>query len=231
MALTSLTSSHPVYAAGIDDEICNVGADFALGAEDYAEAIRLHREVVRTNPQNALAHYHLGYAEGMIGHRDQELEEYRRAQALGLETWDLYLNQGLALLDRDELAAATTSLKTSVLLGEEHAETHFNLALAEEQQGRLADAEQETKAALRFNADQPDARNLLGVIYAEEGNLAQASRTWHELIAQAPDYEPALTNLRILEGEPSEARTVELTRKRVEPAEKPVGARIALTAR
>src|SRR5262249_2812381 len=102
MALTSLTSSHPVYAAGIDDEICNVDADFPLGAEDYAEAIRLHREVVRTNPQNALAHYHLGYAEGMIGHRDQELEEYRRAKALGLETWDLYLNQGLALLDRDE---------------------------------------------------------------------------------------------------------------------------------
>lgn len=64
--------------------VCDVSADYALGAEDYMEAIRLHKEVLRENPGNALAHYHLGFAEGMIGNRTAEIQEYQRAEVQGL---------------------------------------------------------------------------------------------------------------------------------------------------
>jgi len=185
-------------AGGAEDQGCNFSADYSLGVEDYGDAIRIHREILRKNPGNALAHYHLGFAEGMVGNRPIEIDEYRRAEVLGLRKWDLFLNLGLAELEGGDLDTATKSLRMAVLLGEEHPEAHFNLAIAEERRGMLVDAEQETEASLRLNPGQADARNLLGVIYAEQGKAGRASQTWHDLIREVPNYQPAHANLLIL---------------------------------
>src|SRR5260370_10051936 len=97
--LLSLGIARIVCAGGADQQVCDVGADYALGVEDYPKAIRLHAEVARKHPDNALAHYHLGFAEGMVGNRTAELSEYERAAALVLRNWDLFLNIGLAQLE------------------------------------------------------------------------------------------------------------------------------------
>src|SRR5579863_8550953 len=104
-------------ASGAEAQVCDVNADYSLGVEDYTDAIRIHREILRKNPGNALAHYHLGFAEGMIGNRAMEIDEYRRAEVLGLRTWDLFLNQGLAELEGGDFDAATDSLRMAVALG------------------------------------------------------------------------------------------------------------------
>src|ERR1700689_3675970 len=161
--LLSLSISRIASAGGGEQQVCDVGADYALGVEDYPEAIRLHREVVRTHPDDAIAHYHLGFAQGMMGDRTAELGEYQRAAALGLQNWDLFLNLGLAHLESGDLNAATGSLQRAVLLGRDHPESHYNLALAYERRGMLADAERETLVALRLNPGQSEARNSLGV--------------------------------------------------------------------
>ena len=193
--LLSLGIAFFTGAGGGERLVCDVGADYALGVENYSEAIRLHNEVVRKDPNDALAHYHLGFAEGMTGDRTAEVKEYQRAAALGLKNWDLFLNLGLAQLEIGELDAATKSLRQAVLLGENHSESHFNLALVYERRGLLADAENEMLASLQLNPDQPDARNSLGVIYAEEGKTVRASAVWRELVHDLPDYEPARRNL------------------------------------
>jgi hypothetical protein len=54
---------------------------------------------LRKDAINALAHYHLGFALGMVNHRTAELREYRRGETLGLRNWDLFLNMGLAQLE------------------------------------------------------------------------------------------------------------------------------------
>jgi hypothetical protein len=54
-------------------------------------------------PENALAHYHLGFASGMVGDRKAEVTEYRRAEALGLKSWVLFLNLGLAQLEKGKV--------------------------------------------------------------------------------------------------------------------------------
>jgi len=178
--------------------ICDTSADFFLGIEDYPKAIRLHLQVLRRNPNSALAHYHLGFAQGMMGNRAEEIREYQRAEALGLKNWDLSLNLGLAQLENGNLDAATESLRRAVLLGENHSESHFNLALVYERRGILKEAEHETLASLRLTPWQPDTRNLLGVIYAREGKIVRALLVWHDLVREAPDYEPARKNLAIL---------------------------------
>ena len=194
----SLGIARNAAAGGGEQQVCDVRSDYALGVEDYSEAIRLHTEVVREHPDDALAHYHLGFAQGMMGNRTAEVREYQRAAALGLRNWDLFLNLGLAQLENGDLDAATDSLRQAVFLGENHSESHFNLALVYERRGLHADAEREMLASLQLNPGQPDAQNALGVIYAQEGKTVSASLVWRELVREVPDYQPARTNLALL---------------------------------
>jgi Flp pilus assembly protein TadD len=197
--LLSLSTARIARAAERgEQQVCNIRADYALGVEDYADAIRLHSKIVRKHPDDALAHYHLGFAEGMVGNRTAELSEYQRAAALGLRNWDLFLNLGLAQLEDGDLDAATDNLRQAVLLGEDHPESHFNLALVYARRGLLDDAERETLASLRLDPQQPDTRNLLGVINAQKGKTAGAWLVWRELVREVPDYEPARKNLALL---------------------------------
>jgi len=201
--LFSLAIPHAAFAGAARSEICDFEADYALGVENYPEAIRLHTELVCEHPENALAHYHLGFAQGMAGNRSAEVREYKVAAELGLRIWDLFLNLGLVQLEEGELNAATDSLQRAAVLGRNHSESHYNLAVAYERRGILAEAEQKILASLRLDPGLSDAQNMLGVIYAEEGKPVRALQVWRELLSETPDYEPARANLAML-GSPSE---------------------------
>lgn len=191
------------FAADVEQQVCDVRADYFLGVENYSEAIRLHVEVVHRHPEDALAHYHLGFALGMVGQTKAEIREYLTAQALGLETWDLFLNLGLAQSENGDLEGAGNSLRRSTILGADHPESHFNLALVDERRGMLNDAEHEIWAALILDPVEPDERNLLGVIYADKGDIAGAYSVWSQLARDLPDYEPARKNLASLRNQPA----------------------------
>jgi len=182
-----------------NDEVCDPIADYFLGMEDYPEAIRRHRMVINRNPDNALAHYHLGFAYGMVGRHDQELDQYRDAVDLGMSDWALFLNLGLLYLESERLPEATDVLRLATLLGPDRPETHLNLGLVYERRRMLAPAEQEILLSLRLDGDQPDAINTLGVIYAEEGEYSRAREEWTDLLRTRPAYEPARANLTILD--------------------------------
>ena len=156
--ILALWISTPALAGEAAQQVCDVDADYYLGVEDYSQAIRRHADIVRTHPENALAHYHLGFALGMRGDREAEVAEYLQAEALGLRNWDLFLNLGLAQFEQGDLDAAAASLQRAVFLGEDHPEAHFNLALVEEERGRIPEAECEALESLRLNPEQPAAR-------------------------------------------------------------------------
>ena len=201
LVAASLMLATPSHAASsiVSEAVCDVRADYALGVEDYPEAIRLHQNVLRHDPNDALAHYHLGYAYGMNHDRAGELREYRRAAELGLLQWDLFLNLGILYLENHNSSAAIDALRTAAKLGPRHPEAHFNLALAYQRAGLLMGAQKEILASLAFEPDQPDAQNTLAVIYAELGNNESARTVWMNLVRIDPDYQPARTNLDILE--------------------------------
>jgi Flp pilus assembly protein TadD len=195
VALTCLVSGN---AMATDNDVCNVAADLTLGLEDYPKAIASHLEVVRSQPNNALAHYHLGFAYGMVGRVNEELTEYRTASRLGLRNWDLFLNLGLAYLGQREIPPATEALETAARLGPEHSEAHYNLALAYESERRPAEALREIAASRRLAPDDWDAANLNAIICVENGDSACAQGIWSQLVRLAPGYAPAGKNLSIL---------------------------------
>jgi len=191
----------PIHAASsaAAEAVCDVRADYALGVEDYPEAIRLHENLLRQDPNDALAHYHLGYAYGMNHDAAGELREYRRAEQLGLLQWDLFLNLGILFLENQNTSAAIDALRMAAKLGPRHPEAHFNLALAYERAGLLQTAQKEILASLALEPDQPDAQNTLAVIYAEMGDDESARAVWAKLVRNDPDYQPARRNLDVLE--------------------------------
>ena len=181
-----------------DNQVCDATADYFLGNEDYPEAARLHRLIIEEHPNDALAHYHLGYAEGMMGQSTGEIDQYQIAVRLGLKDWGLYLNLGRAYLEEGQLGPATNAFQSAVALGPSHAEAHFNLGLAYERQGRLGLASAELTKSLALDPSQTDARNMLAVVDAEQGNYRAAQVIWADLIRSEPDFAPAQANLAIL---------------------------------
>jgi tetratricopeptide (TPR) repeat protein len=181
------------------EEVCDPTADYYLGMEDYPEAIRRHLLVIARHPDSALAHYHLGFAYGMLGDHKAELVQYRDAIDLGLSDWALFLNLGLLYFENHDLVAATNVLRLATLLGPERPETHLNLGLVYERRGLLGPAEQEVLLSLQLDPEQADALNTLGVIYAEQGDYGRAREQWNELLRTRPEYEPARANLKVLD--------------------------------
>ena len=203
LIVTTLTiglASATYAAVKSAEQICNPTADYFLGNEDYPEAVRLHRLVIQEHPNDPLAHYHLGFAEGMMGQSGDEIDQYQTAVRLGLRDWGLYLNLGRAYLERGQLAPATNALQTAVNLGPEHPEAHFNLGLAYERQGMLSPASAELAKSLTLDPSQNDARNMSAVVEAEQGNYPAAQTIWSELIRSQPSFAPARANLAILEA-------------------------------
>lgn len=181
------------------EQVCDPLADYFLGMEDYPEAIKRHLAVIRQNPNNALAHYHLGFAYGVTGDHQRELAEYEKAVNLGLSDWQLFLNLGLLDLEEEHPDQAVEVLRLATLLGPYRPETHFNLGLVYERLGMFQKAEQELLLSLRLEPNQVDARNTLGVVYAEEGNYQRAHDEWADLVNTNPDFTPARANLAILD--------------------------------
>lgn len=180
------------------EQICDVSADAALGLEDYPAAIRLHRSLLRLHPNDALAHYHLGFAYGMTGHSSKEIDEYRRAVTLGLRSWDLFLNLGLAYAEGLDFANAAQALQHAVLLAPQRPEAHFNLALAYEKENRFKDALREIKISRRLDPGDLDAQNTEAILCAELDDRTCAHNLWTHLIQIAPEYYPARMNLRTI---------------------------------
>jgi Flp pilus assembly protein TadD len=177
------------------EAICDVDADYALGLENYSEAIRLHQKLLTSNPGNALAHYHLGFAYGMSGRREEEIREYETAVDLGANNWDLYLNLGVAYFEQGKIENSIGSLKRGVLIAGEHYELHLELARAYTASHRLSEALREISTALRLNPNDPEVHNIRAAVFAELGDLRRAYDEWSGLTLTAPDFGPARANL------------------------------------
>ncbi|HTT75367.1 MAG TPA: tetratricopeptide repeat protein [Candidatus Binataceae bacterium] len=189
------------FAASIGrDQICDINADYALGIENYPLAVRLYRAFLRSHPASALAHYHLGFAYGMLGNDDAEVAEYQRAVALGLNQWDLFLNLGLALAEHGDQKTAEGMLLRAVARAPQRADTHFNLAIVYERGQQLTLALKEIQVAVGLQPGDAEGRNQLAVINAEMGNYEAARKIWSGLARSNPDYVPARENLEILDA-------------------------------
>lgn len=140
-----------------------VKADAAIKSQDYAGAAKDLEDYLAQRPQEASAHFQLGYAYTGLGRTTDARAEYQRATELDPKMSEAFLNLGLSELASDP-AAAVAPLQRAVELMPSDAQPKIVLASALARSGKLDDAIRQYQAA-----NELDGRN-----YALHLGLAEA---------------------------------------------------------
>lgn len=201
--LMALGTSGWVFAAGEDPKTAAVHAEadryFREGLWD--RAIDLHRELLRTDSDNASAHYHLGYAYGQQERHQEEIKEYRKAVQLGLEDADLFFNLGMVLMEtRGSTAEALEAFRAAVRRDRSKEEYFVGLGLAYFSRGEDEAAVEAFRQGIVLNPAHVEAHLSLGLAYAGLRRYGEARAEWQKVLELDPGNVPARINLRRLQS-------------------------------
>jgi tetratricopeptide (TPR) repeat protein len=160
-----------------------------------AEAVRLYRRAVQSDPGNADAWCLLGIALRAAGDAEQAVASHRESLRLRPHFVEAWNNLGNALVDQGKLEEAVTAFEQVLRLRPDFAEAHNNLGAALRHQGQWAAAVARYQQALRLRPDYPDAHNNLGDALAGLGRLEEAAASYRRALRLRPNYPEAHTNL------------------------------------
>jgi len=180
---------------------CDQEADKALQRHDYQEGIRLHKQLLEAEPNNALALYHLGYAYGQTGDHEKEVFYYERAAALGFEQNHIFFNLGMAYGELNRIEESVKAFEKALELHPRCADNHFGLALAYQRDAADRLAEQEFLKAIELDPTHTEARMYLSMLYADRGELQKAASQLRAILELEPDHTEAREFLKRIERE------------------------------
>ena len=168
---------------------CDRAADEAMKRQDYVTGISLHNRFLDKSPSNALALYHIGYANGRLGDHQKEVFYYEKAIALGFKEDRIFYNLGMAYGDLNRLEEAIVAFKKALDIDPDSADNHFGLAMAYYQSG-IADrlAEEEFLKAIKMDPANLDARLYLSMLYTDRGELPKAAKQLQKILEIDPAY-------------------------------------------
>jgi len=158
-----------------------VQAKAAADKNDYATAATDYEKYLAQKPDDATAHFDLGYAYTAQKEKGKAVAEYRKAIALDPKMAQAYLNLGISLLDGDA-KAAIAPLQKATELNYDYAQGHYLLGTAEDRAGQPTDAVKEYTIAVKL--DPAD--------YPEHIALARAELAARNASAAEPEFREAL---------------------------------------
>ena len=176
---------------------CDKEADEALKEGRYEKSIILHEFLLKKDPDNGLAMYHMGYSYGQLGEHENEVKCYEKAISLGFYGSGIFFNLGMVYGEMGRFDDSVRVFKKAIEVEPGRADNHFGLALAYQRMGLSELAEKEFKRALKLDPDDVDSNYFLGVYYAETGRRKEAEELLQKLMKIDPDNE-LVTSLRLL---------------------------------
>jgi tetratricopeptide (TPR) repeat protein len=151
--------------------VCPEFADLPLRLGLYEEAIKEHRRVLLEEPDNALAHYHLGYAYGRAGAHSLEVEEYGLAVDLGLAREDLFYNLGMACAEVGALDQAEQAFSQAVSMAPANGDNRRALGMVYYEQRHFHEAIASCEQATLLEPENPHAWHCLALALAGAGKM------------------------------------------------------------
>jgi tetratricopeptide (TPR) repeat protein len=196
-------SLHTQKKGRTDDRwICPEYADLPLRQGQFEMAIEKHLIVLAQDPDNAVAHYHLGYAYGQLGLHPDEIAQYLRAVDLGMEKGDLFYNLGMSYMQLEEYLRAEQAFLRAVDIEPDYGENHRGLGLAHFKQEHYHEAIVSCRRATTLEPNDPDSWHCLALAAAKSDEVGESWNAVKELRKLDPDYtlDPILIELFPSEG-------------------------------
>ena len=183
--------------------VCPEFADLPLRQGRFEEAVDQHSTVLSQEPDNALAHYHLGYAFGQLGLHSDEIVQYQQAINLGMERGDLFYNLGMAYMELEEYDRAEQSFFQAVEIEPDFGENHRGLGLAHFKQEHYHEAINSCRMAVTLEPKDPDSWHCLALAAAKADEVGESWTAVKQLRHLDPDYDldPLLIELFLSDKE------------------------------
>lgn len=152
---------------------------------DYAAAQADYERYLEQRPNDAAAHFDLGYVYTAQQQKDKAIAEYRKAVELDPKMIQAQLNLGISLLS-GEPKAAIEPLQKVVALNYAFERGHYMLGFAEERSGDAVTAGKEFTVAVKLDPNDADAHGALGRVDLASGKAADAETEFRELLRLKP---------------------------------------------
>ncbi|MBW2581312.1 MAG: tetratricopeptide repeat protein [Deltaproteobacteria bacterium] len=175
-------SLHKLKKGRTDDRwICPEYADLPLRQGQFEMAIEKHLIVLAQDPDNAVAHYHLGYAYVQLGVHADGISEYLKALDLGLVQGDLFYNLGMAYGQLGIYQQAEQAFKRAIEMEPEYEDNYRALGNAQLQQGHFYDAMVSCRKATELAPDNPHSWHCLALAAAKSDEVGESWNAVKEL--------------------------------------------------
>lgn len=164
------------------------------------DAIETFERVMAIDPQPRVL---MGAAAARIarqapGDAEAAVALYRKVLAAGVDTGELRMQLGTALLLAGQVAEAVGECQAAVRALPESADAHYSLAAAFARAGDAGTARFCLARTLELKPNEARACFAWGVLEAEEGKLAEAEALFRVAIAQKPDSAAAYEALSVV---------------------------------
>jgi tetratricopeptide (TPR) repeat protein len=168
-----------------------------LERNEFEKAAVLFEKILVAQPDNAEAHYYLGFAKKRLGDSSAAEKHYRLAIECDSGLLPAHNNLGLLLLDKGDLDRAEAELRIYLKKRQDDPAAHFNYGLVLEEMGRIDEAENHYKRATEL--DPKDPYPWIGL-----GDLARHRKEFEKALtfyAKAKEWTPELPELLLKEGQ------------------------------
>lgn len=170
----------------------------ALGlqrAGRLAEAEAGYRQMLKAEPENAVALNLLGVLSHQTGHGDHAVTLLQKAIALQEGNPAFHNNLGNILRDLGDAEAAIACYRRAIDLKPDYAQGHYNLASALRPLYRLGEVIRHYEKALAYSPGWVEIHNNLGNALMLQGRSEEAIPHYRRALALKPDYAKAGSNL------------------------------------
>jgi len=159
--------------------------------KNYARAVDLLASFLKDYPDDATAHFQLGYVYGLTKRSEDSASEYRRAAELKPDFAEAHLNLGLTLLDMKDYAGAAVALQRATELLPGQAKVRYLAGLALEHSGNLPAAIEQFEAAATLDQNNFDAFFHWGLTLFRANRAEEAEKRFCQAIVLRGDSEAA----------------------------------------
>jgi tetratricopeptide (TPR) repeat protein len=159
----------------------------------WEEALSEYTEILKKDPTNALAHYHLGVVQEKVGATEAAVQSYQEALRLNPNLTDVrralegyYVNQGIAFRLNHQSDAAINAFQQALSFNPSSASAYFELGQELEQRGQADEAVTAYQEAIRLDPNKSAAHARLAAVYANLGQHEQAREEFQAVLRFNP---------------------------------------------